>query len=425
MKNLVLIGILLISFLKIYAQDQIVLNVNANYMAYSKFNDRLYVTVSSTDMNYGNQLIVINPHTGVIESSLFVGSEPGEIAISPNNEYIYVILKGSPKIIRVNSETFSIDKHILINRPGSTDIYYAKHMAIVTGSPKDIVVSRSEGSYVQDVFLIKDGVLQPDSIGYFPAYKISVLLMGSVTDMVFGYNDESTGYDFSTIKITPTGLQYLTSYSNVVSGFAMPILVNDLVYTNYGDVVDPYFNPPMQIANCVLLEGASSVTVNTVTNEIIYGRMDFWQNNLLHLERFSNTMFNLKGRNDIEIVDLPPSSYSTGMYCLNATLNTGLAFLTGNYDNVGSIVILTDSTGYTATEKSIDKNEISIYPNPAENYLTIDGNIDFAEVYNTNGQFMIRLNTKGKIDVSDFPAGLYYTRVFADNWTKTYKFLKK
>src|SRR4051812_31881264 len=59
-----------------------VLNQRVNDMVCSPDLKRLYASVPSTAGQYGNDIIVIDPFSGEITGSIFVGSEPNKIALS-------------------------------------------------------------------------------------------------------------------------------------------------------------------------------------------------------------------------------------------------------------------------------------------------------------------------------------------------------
>lgn len=67
--------------------------------------------------------------------------------------------------------------------------------------------------------------------------------------------------------------------------------------------------------------------------------------------------------------------------------------------------------GISNTEQS----NLSIYPNPTNGQFVINGaKIDHIEIYNTNGAFIDRQNGN-KVDISNYPNGIYFARIYTNN----------
>ena len=75
-------------------------------------------------------------------------------------------------------------------------------------------------------------------------------------------------------------------------------------------------------------------------------------------------------------------------------------------------------------------NQISIYPNPTSNNLTIETNINKEtklEIVNLLGQtiYISYINNKARIDVSAFPKGVYFIKLNTEKETVVKKFVKE
>ena len=70
------------------------------------------------------------------------------------------------------------------------------------------------------------------------------------------------------------------------------------------------------------------------------------------------------------------------------------------------------------------KQELSVYPNPVSNELTITGlsGDDNYMIYNINGQVVIREQAHSRIDVSAFENGIYILRTMTG---ETLRFIKQ
>ena len=75
------------------------LGVPANDIVYCPQSHTLYATVPGWYGNIGNSLVALDPGTGAVQSSLFVGPEPGPIALSDDGTTIYVLLRSGNKTV--------------------------------------------------------------------------------------------------------------------------------------------------------------------------------------------------------------------------------------------------------------------------------------------------------------------------------------
>jgi len=87
-----------------------------------------------------------------------------------------------------------------------------------------------------------------------------------------------------------------------------------------------------------------------------------------------------------------------------------------------------DETDVNEIKKSL--NNIRIYPNPTEEYLNIEFNKEpqnyFIELYNNIGQCVIQQKSKNKkvqIDLNEFTHGIYFLKIFNNEFNKTEKII--
>jgi len=114
------------------------------------------------------------------------------------------------------------------------------------------------------------------------------------------------------------------------------------------------------------------------------------------------------------------------------TLFVGGSSDTGPYSWTGSYYYLDDVAVYADTTVGINEisnKEITIYPNPATNNITIESpQAAVIEITNIQGQLVktITANTnKTDIDVSSFPGGVYIVEVKTDKGVSENKFIKE
>jgi hypothetical protein len=89
-------------------------------------------------------------------------------------------------------------------------------------------------------------------------------------------------------------------------------------------------------------------------------------------------------------------------------------------DGVESVRIAEYEFECIGSVKQIDKSNVKIYPNPADNYITVnaDQNMKTVEVYNMFGQLqnVISLNTSNhSINLEKYTAGVYFLRIMLED----------
>lgn len=93
----------------------------------------------------------------------------------------------------------------------------------------------------------------------------------------------------------------------------------------------------------------------------------------------------------------------------------------GNFGSEGSQLF---SLHYMTEVESQFEQTLKVYPNPANNYLIVEGETTSVEVYNTMGQRMMSKQTSGdtQIDLSGYANGMYFLRVYNNGEVAIRKF---
>lgn len=117
-------------------------NLAANDLIYNAADQRIYVSVPSSAGAIGNSLTQINPRTGEIGASVFVGSEPNKLARANDNQTLYVSLDGAFAIQRFNTETQTLGTRFAIGRDSFHGIYAASDLAVAPDNPNLVAVAR-------------------------------------------------------------------------------------------------------------------------------------------------------------------------------------------------------------------------------------------------------------------------------------------
>src|ERR1044072_2220059 len=81
------------------------INLTTNDLVYSASAGRIYAGVPSSAGGSGNSLKAIDPTTGLVTSTTFVGSEPNMLTISYDGQRLYVPLDASFAFRRFDTST--------------------------------------------------------------------------------------------------------------------------------------------------------------------------------------------------------------------------------------------------------------------------------------------------------------------------------
>jgi len=99
--------------------------------------------------------------------------------------------------------------------------------------------------------------------------------------------------------------------------------------------------------------------------------------------------------------------------------------------NTGDLVVNVTSDGLLSTgEETFLDNDITLFPNPAVNDLTISSRevIEDVRVYNISGQVVLEKSvntTDDLLDVSRLTSGIYLMQITSNGTSVTKKFIKR
>ena len=107
-----------------------------------------------------------------------------------------------------------------------------------------------------------------------------------------------------------------------------------------------------------------------------------------------------------------------GIYTFTVTVNDGEA--------TAEASVTIEVVAFIGVEENI-LNNVSIYPNPAEDFIMINSeNVEFAEVIDIYGRVITasEINGETRIDMSNFANGIYYVRLHSNGETAVQKVVK-
>ena len=216
-----------------------IVNLDARDLVYDPFSQRIYASVSSGDLNHGNSIAIIDPVAGVIEDSVFVGSDPRKLAIANDGEYIYAGLYGAGSISRFHVPSLTVDKTFSLGT-GSFGTMYVEDIEVQPGNSNVIAVSRYRKGVSprhDGVAIYDNGIKRPQQTNDHTGSN--VIEFSDSPNILYGYCNETTGFRVYTNIVNEYGVTIGSSHRGLISGFGVDIEYDDgCLYTTTGRIIN-------------------------------------------------------------------------------------------------------------------------------------------------------------------------------------------
>ena len=197
-----------------------------NDMRYNTADGKLYVSVpGQVKDGTGNTITRIDPQTGQIVSSTFIGSEPTRLGLSENNQVLFTNLAGAGHVIRM-FDTVNLTPGLQYPLTHVTGFSQGlSELEPVPGAPNSVVAATlSSGTAVYD-----NGLQRPNTI---QAYSVE---FSSTPGMLYGTNGNT---ELQRLSLNSEGLTRLNTINGLISGADLTFEEGKL-YGASGRVVDP------------------------------------------------------------------------------------------------------------------------------------------------------------------------------------------
>lgn len=215
----------------------------ATDLVWDPVSQRIYAGASGlAGPGIGNALSTIDPYKGVVERSVYLGSEPGRLAVSDNGQYVYALLNGAAAVRRYDIPNQAADLRFSLRR-GDFGLQFGEDIAVAPGNPERVAVSlRFEGVSPRHagVAIYDGGVLLPMMT---PRHTGSnVIEFSNDPSRLYGYNNETTDFGLRRMNVDETGVRVADATGGLFSGFGVDIEYDrgvGLLFSTNGRVVDP------------------------------------------------------------------------------------------------------------------------------------------------------------------------------------------
>jgi len=193
------------------------LELPINDIVYNVVDGLIYASIAgSGGKGLGNTVAGIDPASGVIVKTIFVGSEPTRIALSSDGTQLFVGLNGAGAVRQVNLTTATAGQQFSLG--GGTGIYNAPYvaegLAVLPGQPNSVAVYSSNGV----VTVFDSGVPRAKASSGLAVYfnsNVGSLAFGSSAATLY-LASQSTSYNLYRLTVDSTGVTAATPLANAV-----------------------------------------------------------------------------------------------------------------------------------------------------------------------------------------------------------------
>lgn len=216
------------------------LQLATNDLIFDPGTQKVYASTPGSLASFGNSLAPINPATGVVSQPVFVGVDPTRLAISSNNQYLYVGLDGPAGVRRFDLQSQTPGLQFSLGVSSSHGPLYVQDMEVQPGNPSVVAISLKnknffpsfEGVAVFDEGVKRSNVL-PDNHGS------SAIEFSATPSVLYGLDTGSTASGLQKLNVDASGVSVTSEVRNLISGAGDFEFENGLIYANNGQVVDP------------------------------------------------------------------------------------------------------------------------------------------------------------------------------------------
>jgi sugar lactone lactonase YvrE len=203
----------------------------ANDVVYSPATKMLYASVPSSAGPGGNSITTIDPTTGSVTNSVFVGSEPNKLALSDNGTTLYTYLNGAYAIRRFDASTQTAGLQFPVGQD-SSGLYSAADLAVIPGNPDSVAVARFNQSFFSTtgVAVFDNGVRRTNTANPGSSF----LTFSATASKLYGTGSFN---GLTTMNVDAAGVT-TASTTSFSSGWRIKF-DNGIVYGGNGQVINP------------------------------------------------------------------------------------------------------------------------------------------------------------------------------------------
>lgn len=221
-----------------------VYSTGGNDLAWDAAAGKLYLSMPGVQGDAGDSIAIVDPVAGTVESTGFLGSDPGRLSLSDNGQYLYLGLDGENAMEQLTLPDFKVNARW--NLGGATGLdgpYYALDLTAAPGAPQTTAVSLANFvlSPSAEAVMIYDGSTPRANPLPVTAYPFSGLAWSGSSAMLYSVDQEQP-QDFLVLGVGASGAVLDQHYNGVLSPYAPSVHYDPgtgLIYSDGGQVIHP------------------------------------------------------------------------------------------------------------------------------------------------------------------------------------------
>jgi uncharacterized repeat protein (TIGR01451 family) len=208
-----------------------IIPVPAGNMVWDSVSRKIYATVGPDGRGaLTNSITTIDPATGQVGASVFVGSGPGALTLSDKSKYLYVAVSDGTSVRRVDLSTMTAGpQYPMTGKP-------VRALLPLPGVPEGFIALRGNHARYDDTL----GVYVNGQVRGSEASCAPSLAVGLAPTRLFSYQGWVSSWDFNGYEVTERGISSFNHTQSLMSGFVgLSGSLNGLVVASNGCVIDP------------------------------------------------------------------------------------------------------------------------------------------------------------------------------------------
>lgn len=213
------------------------ISLATNDIVYDPARQTIYASVPSGAPGNADNVVRINPATGAIGPAVTSGSNPGRLALSADNQFLYVGLNGANSIRRFDLQSSSTASEFSLGMGSFGRPNRAQEIEVVPGQPQSVAVAiQDDGFNHEGVAIFDNGVARSKRAPQSPQNDV-IEFAGAGT--LFGYNVTNSEFGLHRFTVDANGLTPGSTISNMIKAEADIRFDNGLLFASNGIVFDP------------------------------------------------------------------------------------------------------------------------------------------------------------------------------------------